>query len=107
MWAIITSGLGRHHRRKYEKLRSTKRVAVKFIALAQFLLLILACLYIDPTRGGTHSGGEVEMDERRLDRDESTDFVYTQGGDWGQGTRHTDLHLPDAGFFVIGVFLLE
>ena len=97
----------------YEKPRDTRlnEARIREISCSSlFFLLILAYLEIGPARGSTHGSGEVEMDERCLDRDESTKLVYTtQGGDWGQGTWLIDLDLPDPdlGFFVTGVFLLE
>jgi hypothetical protein len=79
----------------------------RFLALARFLFTRTS-LEIDSARGGTRSGGKVEMDERRLDGDEGTKFVRTtKGRDRGQGDCLNDLDLRDVRFHIMGVFLLE
>jgi len=88
---------------------SIKRVTEKFLALDRFLLTRTS-LEIDSARGSTRSGGKVEMDERRLDGDESTKLSRaTKGGDRGQSAclNDLDLDLRDVRFHIMDAFLLQ
>ena len=88
---------------------SIKRVTEKSLALAHFLLTRTS-LEIDSARGSTRSGGKVEMDERRLDGDESTKlFRATKGGERGRRAclNDLDLDLRDVRFHIMDAFLLR
>ena len=107
--------IGGTPRENYDILRvkaSLKHLAEKFLARARFLLTSTS-LDIDPARGGTHSGSKVEMDERRLDGDETTNFVRaTIGGVRGQRACLNDLDLRDLDlrdvrFHIMKALLLE
>ena len=102
--------IGDTPRENYDKLRvkaSVECLTECFIALTRFLLTSTS-LELDPARGGTHSGGKIEMDERRLDGDETTNIVrITRGEDRGQGACLSDFDLRDVRFHIIEALLLE
>jgi hypothetical protein len=95
---------------KTEKRRgnTSNEASVGEISYSSFFPTHNCLLEVDLARGGTHRGCKVEMDERRLNRDESTKLVCTaRGGDKGQGAWVTDFDLCDVRFLIVRAFLLD
>ena len=108
VWVTVQPKLGiRHEKTAGESLNKTR---VRGISRSSSFPTYPSSLEIDSARDGTHCGGKVVMDERRLNGDESTKVVRARSrGDRGQGEGAclNDFNLCDVRFHIIEAFLLH